>query len=49
MDFKFIQDPISKKWVISAPKRSDRPNESKGTEPLCPFCIDSTADNKEAI
>ena len=46
MDFKFIQDPISKKWVIQAPKRQKRPNEAKGTEPMCPFCIGSTADNK---
>lgn len=38
MDFKFIEDSISGKWVISAPKRSKRPNESKGTEPKCPFC-----------
>ena len=47
MEFKFIQDPISKKWVISAPKRATRPSESRGTEPLCPFCIGSNSDNKE--
>lgn len=44
-DFSFLQDPISGKWVIRAPKRAKRPNEAKGTEPaLCPF-----EDSKEEI
>ncbi len=47
MDFKFLQDSISGKWVISAPKRSKRPDRSKGVEPSCPFCVGREADEKE--
>lgn len=36
-DFKFIQDPISDKWIISAPKRASRPDQAEGVEPPCPF------------
>ncbi|OGH20055.1 MAG: hypothetical protein A3D74_03990 [Candidatus Levybacteria bacterium RIFCSPHIGHO2_02_FULL_37_13] len=39
MDFKFLQNPISKKWVILAPRRAKRPDISKGAEPICPFCL----------
>lgn len=38
MDYKFIEDDKGQ-WTILAPKRSKRPNESTGTEPVCPFCI----------
>lgn len=38
-DFSFIQNPISKKWIILAPKRSKRPDASIRTIPLCPFCL----------
>ena len=37
-DFEFLENPLSKKWVILAPKRAKRPNEIKGMEPYCPFC-----------
>lgn len=37
-DFKFLQNPISKKWVILAPRRAKRPDVAKGFEPVCPFC-----------
>lgn len=37
-DFSFLQNPISKKWVISAPRRAKRPDVANGTEPACPFC-----------
>ena len=36
-DFQFLKDK-SGKWLISAPKRSARPNEANGDEPFCPFC-----------
>lgn len=38
-DFKFIQNPITKKWVILDPRRSKRPNVGNKAEPVCPFCI----------
>ena len=38
-DFKFIQNPLSKKWVVLAPKRAGRPDEAKKTEYVCPFCL----------
>jgi UDPglucose--hexose-1-phosphate uridylyltransferase len=38
MDFKFVEDPISKRWIIAAPRRADRPDIAKGDEPICPFC-----------
>jgi UDPglucose--hexose-1-phosphate uridylyltransferase len=38
MDFKFVEDNISKKWIISAPRRAKRPDIAKGEEPPCPFC-----------
>ncbi len=47
MDFKFIQNPVTKKWVISAPRRAKRPDEAKGTEPVCPFCVGREASEAE--
>ena len=38
MDFQFLENPITKKWVVSAPRRAKRPDVSKGEEPVCPFC-----------
>lgn len=40
MDFDFLQNPISKKWIISAPRRAKRPNVAKESVPVCPFCDD---------
>jgi UDPglucose--hexose-1-phosphate uridylyltransferase len=37
-DSQFIQNPISKQWVVYAPKRFARPDMAKGMEPVCPFC-----------
>ncbi len=36
-DFRFIQDPTTGGWVISAPKRAKRPDQSRGVLPPCPF------------
>ncbi|MFH1186997.1 MAG: hypothetical protein V1697_02360 [Candidatus Levyibacteriota bacterium] len=38
MDFEFLQNPINKKWMVSAPRRAKRPNIAKGVVPVCPFC-----------
>jgi len=37
-DFQFLQNPISKKWVILSPRRAKRPDVAHGMEPVCPFC-----------
>lgn len=36
-DFRFIQDPALHHWIISAPKRAERPDQAEGVEPKCPF------------
>lgn len=38
LDFEFLQNPLSKKWIILAPRRALRPDVAKGPEPVCPFC-----------
>jgi UDPglucose--hexose-1-phosphate uridylyltransferase len=47
MDFKFIQNSISNKWIISAPRRAKRPDIAKGQEPTCPFCVGNELKDKE--
>lgn len=47
VDFAFLQNPITKKWVILAPRRAKRPNVAKGTEPVCPFCVGREKDESE--
>lgn len=37
-DFKILKNPVSGSWVISAPRRSERPDEEKHRE-VCPFCV----------
>lgn len=46
-DFFFLENPISHQMVIAAPKRSNRPNEAKGTIPSCPFCPGREGEEKE--
>ncbi len=46
-DFSFIQNPVTKNWVISAPRRAKRPDEAKGTEPVCPFCTGREINEEE--
>lgn len=46
-DFEFLQNPISKKWVILSPRRARRPDVASGIEPVCPFCIGKEANDKE--
>ena len=47
-DFEFLQNPLSKKWVILAPRRAHRPDVAKGAEPVCPFCPGKEGEEKEA-
>ena len=46
-DFEFLQNPLSKKWMILAPRRALRPNVAKGPEPVCPFCVGREKEEKE--
>ncbi len=46
-DFQFLQNPLSKKWVILAPRRAKRPDVAKGIEPVCPFCPGREGDEPE--
>lgn len=46
-DFEFLQNPLSRKWVILAPRRAKRPDVAKGFEPVCPFCLGREEEEKE--
>ncbi len=46
-EFKFLENPISKKWVVLAPRRAKRPDVAHGTEPVCPFCSGREKDEQE--
>lgn len=46
-DYKFIQNEITGKWIISAPRRAQRPDSSKGTAVVCPFCPENLKKEKE--
>src|SRR4030043_2108829 len=37
-EVEFVKNLTTGKWVILSPKRAERPDVSKGTEPVCPFC-----------
>ncbi|MEK7605615.1 MAG: DUF4931 domain-containing protein [Patescibacteria group bacterium] len=43
-DFTFLKNAVTKKWVISAPRRAKRPDVANGTEPACPFCPEHKED-----
>lgn len=46
-DFKYFQNPISKKWIVFAPRRAKRPDVAKGIEPVCPFCPGRESNEEE--
>lgn len=47
-DFQFLHNIISNQWVVMAPRRQDRPNIAKSTEPtVCPFCIGQEGKEEE--
>lgn len=45
-DFQFLQNPLSKKWIISSPRRAKRPDIANGIEPICPFCPGKEIDER---
>jgi UDPglucose--hexose-1-phosphate uridylyltransferase len=45
-DFQYLQNPLSKKWVILSPRRAKRPDIANGMEPVCPFCPGKESDEK---
>lgn len=47
MDFKFIENIVSKKWVIYSPRRAKRPGEAQAIDPHCPFCYGNESKDKE--
>jgi UDPglucose--hexose-1-phosphate uridylyltransferase len=48
-DFSFLKDSRGR-WVISAPKRSHRPDQASGGEPPCPFeILDGKVGDEEPI
>lgn len=47
LDFTFLQNPLSKKWVILAPRRAKRPDVASGMEPSCPFCTGREVQEEE--
>lgn len=48
-EFTFLKTPISKRWVISAPRRAKRPDIANGPEPPCPFCPGREKAEKEVF
>lgn len=48
-DFEFIQNSLSKGWVILSPRRAKRPDVAHGAEPICPFCLGREKDEPEVF
>jgi len=48
-DFQFLQNPISKIWVILAPRRAKRPDIIHQQNFLCPFCPGREEEEKEEL
>ena len=47
-DFKFLENPFTHKWIVSALKRSKRPDEGEHTLiPVCPFCRGREGEEEE--
>jgi len=46
-DYQFLQNPLTKRWVIFSPRRAKRPDIAKGIEPVCPFCPNKESKDKE--
>ena len=46
-DFEFLQNTVSKQWVIQSPRRARRPDVAHGLEPVCPFCLGREKDEPE--
>lgn len=48
-DFEFLQNSVSKKWIVLSPRRARRPDVAHGAEPVCPFCLGREKDEPEAF
>ena len=48
-DFRFIQNPISKIWVVLAPRRAKRPDVAHQQSFACPFCPGNEGHEDEAF
>ncbi len=46
-DFEFLEDPITHQWIVLAPRRSKRPDETDRSQDICPFCIGREDDEPE--
>jgi len=46
-DFNFLKNSKTKKWVVSAPRRGNKPDVAHGTTTLCPFCPGHEDDEPE--
>lgn len=47
VDFQFLQNPVTKKWVVLAPRRSKRTNVGEVKSTVCPFCPGQEANEQE--
>ncbi|CAN5126562.1 galactose-1-phosphate uridylyltransferase [soil metagenome] len=47
-DFSFLENPLTKQWIVSAPRRAKRPNVADGFIPACPFCP-AQIDKEESV
>ncbi len=47
MEYKYLQNPISKRWIVLAPRRAKRPDEAKKMPEVCPFCPGREGDEEE--
>lgn len=48
-DFSFINNALANQWVISAPKRSLRPDQFKQSLSVCPFCPGNEKEEKSVF
>lgn len=46
-DFQFFKNSLTKKWVISAPRRANRTNVGKVPVTTCPFCPGNEGEEHE--
>lgn len=47
VDFKFLQNAFTKKWIILDPGRAKRPNVGHKAEAICPFCTGRENEEQE--
>ena len=47
MNYKFLQDKITGKWVVVAPRRQSKQDISHEASPFCPFCPGSKEEESD--